>query len=116
MKKSLRMIGLATSMLALTASSVFAQVSAAGVSAFGIGIGMSAIIAVVGLILGFGVFKVNPIVGLVAGLAVLISLIGIVLVSLGVGALTGLLSMPIAAGLIVFGAAFVVGDALSALF
>jgi len=114
--KSVKFVGLMTVMSAVLASTALATGHGSEVVVFGLAFGLSAIIGALGLVLGFGAFKVNPLFGLVAGFAVLFALGAIVLTSLGFGALSTLLGMPIFAGLIVFGAAFVIGDFISALF
>ena len=79
--------------------------------------GLIAILALVGLAIGFGLFKFGgPAIGMVSGIAVLAAMSAIVLSAIGFGGLGVLLEMPLLAGLIVFGAGFVVGEALGAAF
>ena len=76
-----------------------------------------AIVAVIGLIAGFGTFKLNPVVGIMTGLSLLVVFLSITVAAIfgDAGFLGTLQENPFIAGLIAFSAAFVVGDTVSAL-
>jgi len=83
---------------------------------FGLGLEMVFIVAIIGLVLGFGLLKFNLPLGMVAGLSVFIILLAITLTALGQGQLSNVLEQPLLASIAVFGSAFIVGEGLSALF
>jgi hypothetical protein len=76
-----------------------------------------AITAILGLVLGYGVFKLHPVIGIIAAIGAFIISFGVVLSALGgAGFLSNFLDNAIVRYVSVFGASFGIGSLVSSRF